>query len=158
MAKDADRLVKEHDLKALEAFDERIMRALLGGKSAEWTHPDEYEALNVLTIIDQLTKKTIPQLRPMYDLLSEYAHPNYDGMLGVYHRVVGKIPTFIDHPASQQPEELNTAVGMAGFALILTDLAVSRYQAILSGFVTLCEEHIHKRGTWPASVSYPRTP
>jgi hypothetical protein len=160
VTEDVERIVHAHDLPALEEFDKKMMRALLGGKSRVWTHADEYEALNVLTIIDHLTEKMMPKLREMYDLLSEYAHPNYDSMIGVYQRVIRQTEgaKFIDHPAPQFPEALNTAVGMAGFALHLTERAVARYQAILSKFVSLCEEAIQKGGTWPAEMPYPRQP
>jgi hypothetical protein len=123
------------------------MRALMGGKSSKWAHSEEFEALNVLTIIDQLTKK-MPKLRAMYDLLSEYAHPNYSGMMGVYQRVADQVSTFVDHPAADHVGLLNAAVGMAGFALMLIDDAVTRCQNdLLPAFVQLCEEEIHASGT-----------
>lgn len=156
MAQEAERITKDHDRAALEQFDDRIMKAMFGGKSPEWTHANEIQALNVLTIIDNLTKTTIPDLRSMYDLLSEYAHPNYDGMIGVYQVVIERSSKFIDHPASEQRADLSTAVGMTGFGLLLTERAVAQYQALLPDFVRLCEEYIHERGVWPPDVPYPR--
>jgi len=105
---------------AIEAFDERVMKALLGGKSDEWKpHPDAPEALNVLTIIDHLTKR-FPKLRSMYDLLSEFAHPNYDGMIGAYQQPGGDPTVFEDHPAPMRQDAVNLAVGGAGLGLLLT--------------------------------------
>jgi len=154
---DAEQVVLGHGFLALEEFDKKMMRALLGGKSREWTHPEEFEALNVLTIIDRLGKK-MPNLKSMYELLCEYAHPNYDGMIGVYQRVTGQSATFIDHPAFREREILSTAVGITGLSLGLTERALTRYQAVLPDFVRMCEEGIHKRGTWPADMPYPRQP
>jgi len=42
-----------------------------------------FTALNILTVIDKLSKY-IPNLRDTYDHLCEYAHPNYDGLTGLY--------------------------------------------------------------------------
>jgi len=94
----------------------------------------------------------------MYDLLSEYAHPNYSGMMGVYQRLISGVPTFVSHPAPQHSDVLKTAVGMAGFGLLLTERALVQYQEVLPEFIRLCEENIHEGGTWPAEIPYPRTP
>jgi hypothetical protein len=143
------------DLSALEEFDERIMKMLVGGKSREWAHPDEYEAVNVLTVIQHLTKR-IPQLTSMYELLCEYAHPNYSGMMGAYSQIRGGALVFADRPTDAHLEEMKTAVGMVGLALDLAARSAERYREALPAFIRLCESQIHARGTWPAGVPYPR--
>lgn len=42
-----------------------------------------FTAQQILSVIDRLSKN-IPNLRNTYDHLCEYAHPNYDGLMGLY--------------------------------------------------------------------------
>jgi|GEM_PF-5639166 len=42
-----------------------------------------FTAKQILSVIDRLLKH-IPDLRERYDYLCEYAHPNYDGLMGLY--------------------------------------------------------------------------
>lgn len=144
-----------HDLAALKDLDPWLMRVLMGGKSSEWTHADEYEAINVLSVIKQLSDE-MPHLLSMYELLSEYAHPNYKGMMGVYQGIKGGASVFIDHPADAHRDEMKTAVGMVGFGLLLIERGEAQYRGVLPAFIRLCEEQIHKGGTWPADVPFPR--
>ena len=53
--------------------------------SIGWRGDEEFpEMINVLTCIDQVSKKLAPDFRRHYDILSESAHPNYQGVLGAY--------------------------------------------------------------------------
>lgn len=62
-----------------EALDDFLMKSLVG---ARWEdHP--VQAQNVLTFIDRMSKE-IESFRESYDALSEYAHPNWSGMLGSF--------------------------------------------------------------------------
>jgi len=152
----AARLAEAHDRAAIEGFDERVMKALLGGRSAEWKPgPDAPEALHVLTVIDNVTKRH-PKLRSMYHLLSEFAHPNYDGMIGAYQRPGGDQAVFEDHPASARQDAVNLTVGGAALALLLTKSAIDAYAAQHEAFVRLCEDNVYSRGDWPIGVPYPR--
>lgn len=60
-------------------LDEQVMKVLLGFKS----DPDFPQMVNVLTMVDKLDSKT-PGIRKNYNTLSEVAHPNYSGAVGVY--------------------------------------------------------------------------
>lgn len=42
-----------------------------------------YKAQNILKVLDRISKK-IPNHRKLYEYLCEYAHPNYDGLEGLY--------------------------------------------------------------------------
>ena len=57
------------------------MRLLLGSKNGITDIP----AVNVLSFIDAMDKR-IPKFRKMYDALSEYAHPNWSGMMLLYSK------------------------------------------------------------------------
>lgn len=66
-----------HNFSALE-IDNLLSQLLLGSK----IYP-EPAAINILTLIDRLDK-SVGILRDGYDRLSEYAHPNYSGVAGLY--------------------------------------------------------------------------
>lgn len=62
-----------------DKIDKFLVSSLVG---ARWEgHP--VQSINVLTLIDRVTK-TVPAFRSSYDNLSEYAHPNWSGLLGSY--------------------------------------------------------------------------
>lgn len=63
-----------------ENFDELISKILFGTKIEE---ADEIPAINILTQIDKLDKN-YSGLRKFYDSLSEFVHPNSDGVIGSY--------------------------------------------------------------------------
>ena len=75
---------------------DRILSQLLLG-SKQYPEP---AAINILTLIDRLDKAT-GFLRESYDRLSEYAHPNFNGVAGLYSTIdkenyttwLGKRPT-----------------------------------------------------------------
>lgn len=62
-----------------ERLDDFLMKSLVGARWEE--HP--VQAQNVLSFIDKVSKE-IELFRESYDSLSEYAHPNWSGMLGTY--------------------------------------------------------------------------
>jgi hypothetical protein len=60
-------------------FNDQLMRLMLGGKI--WSEmPAPFQ---ILTLIDRVAR-TIPNFRKGYDLLSEIAHPNWSGVVGMY--------------------------------------------------------------------------
>src|SRR6202022_1962390 len=75
----------------------------------------------------------------MYELLSEYAHPNYNGMIGVYQRITGGASIFVDHPADAHRDQMKTAVGMVGTGLLLVEWSAAQYRDALPAFIRLCE-------------------
>ncbi len=65
--------------KDLTAFNETVMRVMLGSRSDGALHP----SVNILTIIGHIDK-IMPGFRLTYDNLSEYSHPNFAGTCGLY--------------------------------------------------------------------------
>jgi hypothetical protein len=140
----------------LHDLDRHLMKSLLGGKAKDWLgDPEQYPAPNVLTLVDRLTKAEHPKLRGFYDVLSEYAHPNFSGMQAAY-RVVDVearesrfVPKPFDAGGLDMPfRGVCSGLGMAVFAVEL-------YERSLPEFAALCEEAIHEGGTWPEDVNYP---
>ncbi len=63
-------------------LDSFLMRCLFGFKD----DPQFPKSVDVLTFIDAVDK-SIPRFRKMYDILSEYASPNYSGMLASFGKI-----------------------------------------------------------------------
>lgn len=155
------RVLKARDKAALVEFDEYLMKVLLGAKTKEWVgDAGQYQAPNVLTIIDRLTKEEHPGLRAFYDGLSEFAHPNFAGMHDAYCRIDERAheTRFVDRPFHKRREDLDIPVNAVAAGLDMSVLAVELYERDLLTFTQLCEEAIHDRGTWPDDLPYPRNP
>jgi hypothetical protein len=65
-----------------DSLDDKLMRMVLGSK-IRTEHPDPF---NVLTTIQRLSK-TLPNFGPLYDELSEYAHPNDAGTTSSFAKI-----------------------------------------------------------------------
>jgi hypothetical protein len=74
-----EKFLRSPDLAREKRLDDFLMKALMG---ARWEdHPVKAE--QILNLIDD-TDKAIPGFRNMYDMLSEFAHPNWSGLHGSF--------------------------------------------------------------------------
>jgi len=83
MARLAKEVLERRNASA-EQLDDTLMKLLLG-----WKMPGEGEtpaAINILTLIDQLDKRIGGGVRHAYDLMSEFAHPNWSGVTSLFAR------------------------------------------------------------------------
>lgn len=62
-----------------QQLDDDLMRLLLGSRLSQ----DLPQAFQILSCLDQMDK-TIPGVRACYDILSEYSHPNWRGVCGLF--------------------------------------------------------------------------
>jgi len=62
-----------------DAFDQFLMKGMFGGRDPE--SPEE--SYNILTAVDHIDK-LYKGIRVFYNTLSEFAHPNYSGVMGSY--------------------------------------------------------------------------
>jgi hypothetical protein len=63
-------------------LDSFLMRCLFGFHD----DPQFPKSIDVLTFVNAV-EKTIPRFRKMYDIISEYAYPNYSGLLGSFGKI-----------------------------------------------------------------------
>jgi hypothetical protein len=75
--------------KDVAALDRVVMNVGFGTRYEPFTgENEEYTARNILTLIEAMDKSLFkdktPRLREAYDFLSEFAHPNHLGLLGLY--------------------------------------------------------------------------
>jgi len=71
--------VEFNKTKEVEAFDQFLMKGMFGSKDPEGI----VQPHNILTAVDHLEKKS-NGFRHMYDVLCEFTHPNYAGVMGTY--------------------------------------------------------------------------
>jgi hypothetical protein len=78
-------ILDKREGKSPEELNKALMRALAGSTTLEEA-PAPY---NVLSCLDVLTK-TIDGARQTYESLSEFAHPNWRGVVGLYSKTDGE--------------------------------------------------------------------
>lgn len=76
------------DTKNENAFDEFLMKGMLGSKDGTTPH----ESYNILTAVDHLDKE-FKGFRGMYNTLCEFTHPNWSGVMGSYSKLDTKAHT-----------------------------------------------------------------
>jgi hypothetical protein len=90
-----DSVQKAVAAKDVEALDQAVMHAGFDTRDAVLLaeRPD-YKATNITTMIDRLDKSLFkdktPRFRRSYGFLSEFVHPNYFGILGLYSKTVAR--------------------------------------------------------------------
>lgn len=129
------------DQKALGYFSEFVNRLLLGSRNPK----AKYEAYNVLNAIDELDK-LIPSFRRAYDMCSEFAHPNADGMINSYGRMDHQTLLFNLDPRKYQPP-VDGIVPVLAAGLELFIHVYDEMPAYLPGFAKLCEAELTRSQT-----------
>ncbi|GAB4520245.1 MAG: hypothetical protein Kow00133_06610 [Amphiplicatus sp.] len=72
------------------AFSDKTEDLMLGSRNSS----TQFKAVNILNVLDNCAKK-YPDIRNMYDDLSESAHPNYEGMSCGYTEIDHKADTVL---------------------------------------------------------------
>lgn len=152
--------VEADQSEGLASLDDYLVKTLLGHKAKAWAVDEAIQATNVLTIMKRLDKQFQGLLMRFYEGLSEYAHPNYHGMLATYggsqnHGDDEAIRRFSDRQPGRDVAATALVVGALASALHLATNAVVTYEAYQGGLAALSERHIFERGTWPDDQAYP---
>lgn len=112
----------------------QLLRKILGGSRE---NPSSPVAVNVLTVIDHIDKE-YDGFRKMYDVMCEYAHPNYSGLLAAYGNLDGKFELRLGQGAREVPE----AFGLAPFSMALSILEYEYHE--LGDAVVKVNEHFER--------------
>lgn len=128
-----EQVIKEKQVKDLDDF---LMRSLFGGRIKS----SPMLSTNILNEIDRMSKKFEPW-RTCYDDLSEYAHPNWSGLMGAYS-YFNK-----NHRTLHLGKEFSKASIMVALPLLLISLAffLHHYDQIekqLPKCCQICEESL----------------
>jgi len=97
-------------------FDDVLNRILFGSKDIE-KNPDP---INILTVIDHVNKE-YDGIRKMYDLLCEYAHPNYRGLLEAYGSTEDKFKLKVGSNLRDIPPAFGLAPFFMGLSIFVNE-------------------------------------
>lgn len=124
--------------KSIGDIDEKLMTLLLRGRKGYTS----YKSINILTIVQKINK-LVPNYSDMYEILSEYSHPNWSGCHNAYANI-DKENIKLDLTGSS--EKLNMEVGL--FTLVGTIELYKYYYnklgKILDPFSLICEAELEK--------------
>lgn len=128
---------------ALGDLDGDVMKLLLGGR----TNPDMPQAINVLTFIKRFDKEGEgDRLEKQYAELSEFAHPNWAGTLGLF----GKTNTaefWTDFARGIRDLDAPRMAGTIALsiALLIFEHGYNRLADLMEPLIELCEVDLDKQ-------------
>ena len=152
-----EEVVASGDRGEVKRLLETLSKSLLGGKAKEVMLDEAIEARNVITIIQRLSKKFDVPLFGFFERLSEYAHPNYHGMMATYTEAgaEGGIKAFCDGRTSSKRALLITAIGTVATSCSIIIESFKIAAARLESLAALAERAVFEAGTWPKEIEYP---
>jgi hypothetical protein len=124
------------ETQSLGDIDEYLMRGSLGHRETEGLPA----ALNALSAIDRVDKQ-FEGFRNTYDLLSEFAHPNWSGTFGTYGKNIREEMRVEYGPYIR---ELSWAFIPASLcmSLLVLNFSYENLQKLLPPFTSLCEKEL----------------
>lgn len=125
--------VKAPDVEVLHTF---LMKNLFANKYEENGVRHEYFCSSVLSSIDRLDKKS-KGIRQMYDVLSEYSHPNYNGVFGTFGKIDQE--TLVLNLGPNVRGEGNAIIGVGALVAALT--IFEHYYNAMPDLMTAINDH-----------------
>jgi len=119
-------------------IDDYLMKLVMGSR----TDPAMPQAISVLTFVDRV-EKDIVGFRHQYDMLSEFAHPNWAGTALLYSKP--DPPNFwTDFGANIRASAGTKHVGVLNLsvALRMFERSCNRIGELMPAFITLCESRL----------------
>ena len=152
-----EEIVKSNDIARMKDFHELMSKSLFGGKAKDVRILEDVEARNVITIIERLTKKLNVPLMGYFEKLSEFAHPNYHGMMATYtvEGADGGFKAFCDRRTTSEGPLLLTALGTLSTSCHIVVRCFEMVAKDLQGLAELAEREVYEGGTWPGDEPYP---
>ena len=128
--------------KDLSHFSEIMKRLIVG-----WSNDEEFpEKINVFKCIDSVDKVMEGKFRRHYEMLCEYAHPNYNGTFGAYGKPNHET---LEVTLGNYPGSKDTLKGHIESTVIicvsLLDSIQEKYEAVINSALDVCFD-LHKEG------------
>lgn len=120
-------------------IDSHLMKLMLGSRTNPGIVP---EPINVLTFVDRVNRE-VPGFRNQYDLLSEFAHPNWAGAMGLYSKP--DPPNLsVDFGANIRGADAAKEIGVINLsvALMFFERSYNSMADLTPDFVALCEKSL----------------
>lgn len=126
---------------AVGEIDDYLMKLIMGSKTNLDIMP---EAINVLTFVDRVDKD-IPGFRHQYDMLSEFAHPNWAGTALLYSKP-DPPNLWTDFGANIRAGDSTKQVGVSNLsvALMIFERSYNGVADLMPAFIALCENEFKK--------------
>ena len=128
--------------KDLAQFRKVMSRLTLG-----WSNDVEFpEKINVFDCIDSVDKSLEGKFRKHYEMLCEYAHPNYSGTFGAYGSPNEETleVTLGEYPRQNNLKKLIETTLI--ICLSLLETVQDEYEEVINSALDICHE-LHKNGT-----------
>ena len=124
---------------AVGDIDDYLMKLMMGSKTNLDIMP---QAINVLTFVDRVGKD-IEGFRHQYDMLSEFAHPNWAGTTLLYSKP-DPPNVWTDFGANIRAGDSTKHVGVLNLsvALGMFERSYNRIGELMPAFITLCESRL----------------
>ncbi len=122
-------------------IDEKLMKLLLGGRKGY----TKYESINILTIVKKIDKLN-PEYSNMYEILSEYSHPNWSGCHNAYANIdKGNVKLDL----TESSEKIKMEIGLFPLvgAIELFKLYYNKLGKLLIPFSLICEAELTEKTT-----------
>lgn len=118
--------------------DAYLMKLMMGSK----TDPDMPQAINVLTFVKRVDKD-IEGFCNQYDILSEFAHPNWAGTTLLYSKL-DPANLWWDFGANIRAGDSTKHIGVGNLsvALMIFERSYNRITDLMPPFITLCESQL----------------
>jgi hypothetical protein len=126
-------------------LDETLMRVMVGFRDKGQGQENFPDAVNILTCIDRVERE-LEGFRKSYDQLSEYAHPNWSGVSGLFtqtdhENILVDLGSYI---SGKENIKLKISVSFAT-NLELLAMIYHQFADFLPELVQLCEREIERR-------------
>jgi len=134
-----EHLTKTRDL---AHFNKNVRRLILG-----WSNDQEFpEKINVFKCIDSVDKSLEGKFRRHYEMLCEYAHPNYSGTFGAYGEPNQETleVTFGQYPRSEEVLKSHIESTLTN-CIFLLDSMQEKYETVINSALDVCID-LHERG------------
>lgn len=120
----------------LEDIDEYLMKLLVGTKN----DPAMPDPVNVVTFVRHVDKE-VPGFSAQYDILSEYAHPNWSGTSLLYAKPDSQ-KGWTDFGVNIRNADGPRVVGIINLsvALLMFEERCNRIDRIITSFTAICEK------------------
>lgn len=136
------------DDKDIDSFDEVVMKLGLGSRNKI----TEIESINILTIINKIDKDLKIDDQPgafkfCYELMCEYAHPNWKGTEGLYGKINFE-QVYTDFGFNLKDEfkkEMSSHILPIATAMEITINCIEWFDEIMNDFIKVCEDDIKRK-------------
>lgn len=140
-----DKIEQTIEAQSLGEIDNHLMRLLCGWK----TDPAMPEAINVLTFIKKV-EKDVEGFLHQYEMLSEYAHPNWAGTALLYSDPdMVRRQTHFGSNLRQSENVMLCGVINLSTALMLFEIVYNRMADSVPAFIELCERSLGQQAKGP---------